>query len=223
MRKVAKLFKKINLTKDEWIWVKGYKGTNKDMKCLNYQYELGTQFDHPDGNNVRECERGFHLCPKLNRVFAYYPVGEGNRYFEVSALVRKRDYDVYLEEQSLDVLPRSELFIHNPYCNKLVAKSIIFERECSVEEIFEAICESSPELESVATWPLELKQEAIKTSLLNARNHIWSDTLVENGYSAPIAHVIVDKGLYNVAMAASSQEDLSMDMRIAFILSGNNF
>ena len=33
------------IEKDEYVWVKGFKGTDKDMRCQDYQYELGKQFD----------------------------------------------------------------------------------------------------------------------------------------------------------------------------------
>lgn len=37
------------MPEEKWIWVDGYKGTDKDMKCRGYQYEFGKQFDIPEG------------------------------------------------------------------------------------------------------------------------------------------------------------------------------
>ena len=46
---------------EEWIWVTGYKGTDKDMKCRDYQYELGKQHDMPEGTDITMCYSGFHF------------------------------------------------------------------------------------------------------------------------------------------------------------------
>ena len=81
---------------EEWIWVEGYKGTDKDMKCRDFQYGLGVQYDMPEDQEIQECESGFHLCLYLSDVFHYYEVGCGNRFFKVKALVRKVDKESYL-------------------------------------------------------------------------------------------------------------------------------
>ena len=31
---------------EEWVWVNGYKGTDKDMKCRDFQYEMHKQIDY---------------------------------------------------------------------------------------------------------------------------------------------------------------------------------
>lgn len=33
--------KKTTETEEEWVWVDGFKGTDKDMRCRDFQYELG--------------------------------------------------------------------------------------------------------------------------------------------------------------------------------------
>ncbi len=78
---------------EEWIWIDGYKATDKDMKCRGYQFEMNKCFDISDDKPVELCGHGFHLCVKFNKVLKYYRIGDGNRFFEVKALVRKRDYD----------------------------------------------------------------------------------------------------------------------------------
>lgn len=76
---------------EEWTWVTGYKGTNKNMICRDYQYELGEPYSIPDGEEVKMCSNGFHFCEDLSDVFQYYDIGLGNRFFEVTACVRKSD------------------------------------------------------------------------------------------------------------------------------------
>ena len=63
--------------------MKGYKGTNKDMRCRGMQYEIGKTF-HADGK-IEVCDNGLHFCIRLTDVFDYYENGNGNRFFEVEA------------------------------------------------------------------------------------------------------------------------------------------
>ena len=62
--------------------MKGYKATDKDMKCSGFQYELGKWYEH-EGELI-ECQSGFHFCEYPSGVWAYYG-GEGVRVFEVEA------------------------------------------------------------------------------------------------------------------------------------------
>ena len=80
-------------TGEEWIWIDGFKGTDSEMKCRDYQFKIGETFTVSDEKEVKLCEYGFHLCAALNDVFKYYPIGNNNRFFKVKALVRKEDYD----------------------------------------------------------------------------------------------------------------------------------
>ena len=63
--------------------MKGYKGTDKDMRCRGMQYEIGKTF-HADGK-IEVCDNGLHFCIRLTDVFDYYKHGNGNRFFEVEA------------------------------------------------------------------------------------------------------------------------------------------
>ena len=58
--------------------MKVFKGTDKNMKCRGYQYELGKT---ETTDHAELCEAGFHACERPIDVFGYYPPGE-SRYFE---------------------------------------------------------------------------------------------------------------------------------------------
>ena len=63
--------------------MRGYKGTNKDLKCRGFQFEIGKTYEVY--GDVKLCDNGFHFCEKLLDVFDYYEHGKDNRYFEVEA------------------------------------------------------------------------------------------------------------------------------------------
>lgn len=185
---------------DEWIWITGYKGTDKDMKCMNdYQYELGKQFNMPEGEPIVDCHSGFHLCKNLNDVFGHYRIGYGRRYFEVTALVRKKDVEAY------DTGPFKRR-------DKLAAKSIVFTRELSIDEILEDT--------DAAEWSSEFKQMAIEQSIQIAKTAVLAKHLTELGYSAAFSEYIADEGddAYEAAVRVASQKELSMDMKVLAIM-----
>lgn len=199
---------------EEWIWITGYKGTRKDMTCRNTQYEMGKQFSMPKDTVIKDCSRGYHLCKELKDVYNYYPIGDGNRYFEVQALVRKSDFEEYGVKPAT---VQTGYWHYTPYGNrdKLAAKSIVFTRELDADEIFNA--ESAYRI-SVAGWTPEQKQEALATSIVNVQNKINSARLVELGYSEGFATYITENGRYQDAVLVASQKDLSMDMKVVAIL-----
>ena len=192
---------------EEWIWVEGYKGTNRDMTCNDYQYVLGEQHDMPDDAEIKECESGFHLCKDLNDVFGYYPIGNSNRFFKVRALVRKADYGRYGEYgYDSHIINTSTGLTMTNRIDKLVARSIIFERELTPDEILEGQID-------INAWPEDAKKLALSVSIDHARKQMWAAELIELGYSPVFAVLIVDAGKYEIAKAAASQPDLSMDMK----------
>lgn len=185
---------------EEWIWIEGYKGTDKDMKCRDFQYELGMQYEMPEGQKIKECESGFHLCLYLTDVFNYYNVGCGNRFFKVKALVRKIDKEKYL----------SSGYFSSIYSNKLVAKSIIFISELTCDEILLYF-------DDVKNLPENYKKLAIDVSIDYAIRQHRIDTLIEDGYSEPFAAYITNIGKFEKAHALGSQNDLSMNVKVLSI------
>lgn len=206
---------------EEWIWVSGYKATDKNMCCRDYQYELNKQENIPEGEKIEECENGFHLCRDLKDVFNYYEIGNGNRYFAVRALIRKSDFEAYKTKPKFtgDATNMQEA-LRWIYSNssrpkdKLVAKSIVFERELTPEEIFEHYKHDNftPEEMRMA---LEYRYSYVMD------NRKVSD-LVELGLSELMAKFIVDDCEYNRAKAVLSQPGLSMDAKILAIFCHRN-
>lgn len=122
----------------EWIWVEGYKGTNKDMKCYNnFQFTLGEEYTK-DGEIIM-CKNGFHFSPTLKQTFQFYtPYGEhnNNRFFKVKALINKNQMVEKNIASFFSPTPNYKLVPMRSTDDKLVAKSIVFLEEISTKEIF---------------------------------------------------------------------------------------
>lgn len=205
------------IEEEEYIWVKGVKGTNKDMRCQDYQYELDKQFDLDADVEPVICSKGFHFCKKLESVFQYYEIGNGNRFFEVEALVKKSDWD---SEQKKNRT-------RNPYGylpgfivsdDKYAAKSIRFIRELTVDEVFGALGTDC----DVQEWADEQKKHAMETSISAVRKEVREFELCAAGYSPAFSKYIAgDTGRYNTAMAIASLPDVSMDVKVMAIFMDN--
>lgn len=63
--------------------LKVYKGTNRKMKCRGFAYEIGKTVVSEDA--IRCGDKGFHSCEAPFDVLQYYPLRNGNRYFEAEA------------------------------------------------------------------------------------------------------------------------------------------
>lgn len=187
---------------EEWIWVKGYKATESDMTCRGYQYELNKQFDISDDKEIEVCEHGFHFCKELSDVYRYYEIENGHRFFEVKALVRKSDYEAYgqggWEFRDGHVVRTSTVY-------KLVAKSIVFTRELTVDELVTRF--------GADIWSDEDKKRIIDLGFSPARDYVQTRDLVNLGYSEMFARMVVKGRKYDIAKAVATQPDLSMDMK----------
>lgn len=201
-------------TEDEWIWVEGYKATKYNMKCLDFQYEMNKQFDMPEDAKISECERGFHLCLKLKDVFSYYGLRDGHRFFAVKALVRKSDYDKYGKREGPG-WSFAPLYSSSPRKDKLVSKSIIFIKELTNDEIFETYAGGV-----YKEWSSEDKELAKHKGVDIVLKDVRVRELISLGYSRPFAEYLNDDGVFEIAKAVGSQEDLSMDMKVAYIMRG---
>ena len=208
------------LEEEEWIWVKGFKGTEKDMSCKGYRYELGKQFDLDDGINPVLCEKGFHFCKNLENVFRYYSIGDGNRFFEVEALVKKSDLEPKNKSNvraGLDQWSKMYMFFAN-YDDKYSAKSIRFVRELAVDEVFGALGTNC----DVREWADEQKKRAMETSIAAVRKEVREFELCAAGYSPAFSKYIAgDTGRYNTAIAMASLPDVSMDIKVMAIFMDN--
>ena len=206
------------IEKDEYVWVKGFKGTDKDMRCQDYQYELGKQFDLDEDVEPVVCAKGFHFCKSLEKVFRHYKIGGGHRFFEVEALVRKSDLDPkkkdYAKYANVACRP---YYPSSHYDDKYAAKSIRFIRELTVDEVFESVTDSE-----VRGWAEEQKKQAMETSINAVRRDIRAFELCAAGYSPAFAkYISIDSGRYATAMAMASMTDVSMDVKVMAIFMDN--
>lgn len=210
------------IEEEEYIWVKGFKGTDKDMRCKgDYQYELGKQFDLDADVEPVTCSKGFHFCKDLESVFRYYKIGDGNRFFEVEALVKKSDF----EPTGLDQWTKTYMSFAN-YDDKYAAKSIRFIRELTVDEVFDMI--TVDEVFDMVTdsevrgWTEEQKKRAMETSIRAVKAEIREFDLCAAGYSPAFAkYISIDEGRYKTAMAMASLPDASMDVKVMAIFMDN--
>ena len=194
-----------NEKEKEWIWVEGYKGTDKDMKCRDFQYEIGKEYSLLKEEEPVLCEKGFHLCLKLSNVFKYYDICNNNRFFKVKALVEKK------EVEGQQTLNNSNIYFRlfsEP--DKLVAKSIIFIEELSIDEIFK---------EARADYlPLEYKQKALEIGITET-NKCYHTALLEScGYNEELAKYFLDSKKYPIAYALGKQKELTMYEKISLAL-----
>lgn len=190
---------------EEYVWVEGYKGTDKNMCCRGYQYELNKKFDMPEGEEVDLCHSGFHLCPTLGQVFPYYGVGDGNRFFKVSALVPKSQTNGKTVGYP---------WYHTMRPDKYAAKSIIFLSECSPKEVL------------IAKWGEEkikdLTEEELQVAYefglgeVNKRRAVAELTAL--GYSEEIAVIAFENDREYLAKALAKQTNISWDARILALI-----
>ena len=190
---------------EKWVWVEGYKGTNKDLQGHgNYQFEVGKRYDMPTDAEIVDCRSGFHLSLNMKDVFEHYKIGNGNRFFKVKALVREKDFNEY----GKDFGKRS--WFGPDIRTKLASQSIEFIRELTVDEIFQDT--------EWKEWSEEYKKLAIAGDLVDVKHMVQADELVTLGFSRPFAMYINDAGRFDKAKAVASQPNLSMDMKVYLIM-----
>lgn len=185
--------------KEEWVWVEGYKGTDRYMRCRDYRFNLHEQFDMPEGEPIVECHSGFHLCPSLSKVFNFYGIEDGNRFFRVKALVRKRDADHLCS-------------MFEP--NKLVAKSIIFMSELTTDEIFQNAYTST------GGWTDEDREAAREEGCTTIDRKVKIRTLTSLGYNESVAEYVIQRNRFELAKTLGLQTDISMDTKFICIFNG---
>lgn len=199
-------------TEEEWVWVKGYKGTDRNMCCIGgYQYELDKQFDMPEDADITLCHSGFHFCKSLTNVFAHYDISNGNRFFEVEALVRAKGKPADASSWT------TPIYYASMYNDKRTSKSIRLIRELTVDEVFEACGD-----EEVCKWTDDQKRRAMETSIKTVRSEIRVNALVEAGYSRPFAtYIAAEDSKYITAINVASQPGVSMDVKVLAIFCEN--
>jgi len=86
--------------------VYGFKGFNKDLQCLFFQYEIGKTYTKDDSEDISLCSNGFHFCENPFDIFNYYPPMEGNRYCQVigSGKMIKGITDSKLAVQKIEII-----------------------------------------------------------------------------------------------------------------------
>lgn len=200
-------------TNDTWIWVEGYKGVSEDMTAYGgFQYEVGKQYDIPEGEEIAACRNGFHFCRELSDVFTYVHIVGGNRFFRVKALVRAEDY----VKGGMEVM----FSLATP---KLVAKSIILTEEIDTKTIFEEMTSHSHFAKArYGDWSDEDKETARRIGLDATAKLVRLKKLQNAGYTPEFAELIKDdEGRFGRALAVAALPGVSADAK-ALIIFGCN-
>ena len=72
--------------------MKGYKGFDKNLKCSDFQYEVGK--DYTTEGKIEACKNGFHFCENPMDVLGYYPPSDSRYCIVESSGQEDRDgYD----------------------------------------------------------------------------------------------------------------------------------
>src|SRR3990167_1596240 len=88
----------------------GYKGFDKNMKCQDFQFEVGKTYTH-DGP-IELCKRGFHFCENPLHVLRYYPPSNGKfAVVEAQDVSGKKDSDS--KRVSSKITLKAELSLKN--------------------------------------------------------------------------------------------------------------
>lgn len=88
----------------EFSVTKSYKGFDKDLKCRDFQYEIGGTYQQEAPPQV--CGSGFHSCQHPLDVLSFYSNTNGNRYCAVSnfgALSKSLDGDTKIASSQIKI------------------------------------------------------------------------------------------------------------------------
>ena len=189
------------------IWIEGFKGTNSDMKCNNFQYELGKEIKYDGKPSL--CSSGFHFCTELNDVFSYYQLNNKNRFFKIKALVPE-DYQMVKYEASAR-------YSISHYDSKYVTGSIILEKELHFEDLKQYIFHYYPMIEDED----EFKSVDFNHYDIYAINK-FIHKMESMGYSEAFATVLSNntKILNSILDYANAfkQENLSPDLKVYMLI-----
>ncbi|MCO5822927.1 hypothetical protein M8668_13870 [Clostridioides difficile] len=203
---------------DEWVWVEGYKGTDENMKCRDFQYKLNKTYSM-NGEDVDTCEYGFHLCLDLEDVFDYYDLNLSNRFFKVKALVKKADKNEYGKVYTLPDMP-PDMIPFTYEISKIAAKEIIFLAELTFEELEVHIQDIFPEANTKFKW-----YALCKLGKQEYSHRIFMNQMKKNRFSDTFSQMLFnecnnyDKRLKILNKAiAYSKENLSKDMLVYLLV-----
>lgn len=84
-----------------------FKGFNKDLKCRDFQFEIGKTFHH-DGK-VEACVSGFHACECPFDVFSYYSPADSRFAETISFGITNREGDGDTKIASASITIKDEL------------------------------------------------------------------------------------------------------------------
>jgi hypothetical protein len=179
----VKDFQKEEEKEDQYEWVEGYKGTDRNMQCNEYQYEFGKVFEHE--GEVSLCSSGFHFCRNLNDCYSYYPLLE-NRFIKVKALVNISEEKRIIEKELED---RKKGWLY--YCekdSKRVTSEIEFISELSYEDFIPYIKSNFCLVENKKEY-----DELIKGNYELVCRNKFLDFMKSNGFSDVFAIVMFNK------------------------------
>lgn len=196
---------------DEYVWVDGCKGMDKDMKCHDgFQYQISGHYEMNDDPVL--CNNGFHFCLNLNDVFEYYTPFNGSRFFKVRALVKKKDLDQY---GCFVMYSSSKCML----MNKIVSKEIDILEEISNEEVLEVVKEKYPYLSTIYDLQGFSSYDEFLISKIKS-------ILSENGFTQSFIDLYVedksqgfDKSYILKRVLMVTSENISHDMAVHILMS----
>jgi hypothetical protein len=72
-------------SKNEVIWIHGFKAMDKNMRCKDVQYEIGKTYTLPLNEGVKVTYSGYHFSKKLDDTCSAYDFNFSSRYFRIRA------------------------------------------------------------------------------------------------------------------------------------------